>query len=218
MEEGIAEISGILQIILGSFALSIVHAMIPNHWLPLIAISKAEGWGRSDTVWITTVAAGAHTLSTIIIGIAVGLAGYRLSASYEFVTRTVAPSILIILGLIYIIIEIQAKGHYHHHVKIISGDRKSKMAMMASLSVAMFFSPCLEIEAYYFTAGTLGWRGIWAVSLVYFFATIAGIVLLVLLGRRGIDRLNWHFLEHHEKALTAVILITVGILAFFVDI
>ena len=88
---------------------------------------------------------------------------------------------------------------------------------MASLSVAMFFSPCLELEAYYFTAGTLGWRGIGVVSAIYFFITVLAIVLLVLLGRRGIEKLNWHFLEHHEKGVTAAVLIVVGILAYFID-
>jgi hypothetical protein len=196
----------------------VVHALIPNHWIPLIAISKAENWTRRETFWIAAVAAAAHTCSTILIGIAVGFAGYKLSASYEFITRTIAPSILIILGLIYVVMEFRGSGHHHDHLKGVPAGRKSRLAILASLSLAMFFSPCLELEAYYFTAGALGWRGIAAVSVVYFIITVTGIVLLVLIGRRGIDKLNWHFLEHHEKGLTAAALIAVGILAFFIDI
>jgi hypothetical protein len=207
-----------LQILIGSLALSVVHALIPNHWIPLVAISKAESWTRRETLWISTITAAAHTASTILIGIAVGFAGYRLSTSYEFITRTVAPSILIVLGIVYLVMEFRGSGHHHHHIENVPTKRKSKTAIVTSLSLAMFFSPCLELEAYYFTAGTLGWRGITAVSLVYFFITVTGIVLLVFIGRRGIDRLKWHFLEHHEKALTATVLIAVGILAFFIDI
>jgi cytochrome c biogenesis protein CcdA len=207
-----------LQILIGSFALSVVHALIPNHWIPLIAISRTEKWSRRETLGITAVTASAHTLSTILIGIAIGMAGYKLSTSYEFVARIATPSILIILGIIYFILERRGSGHHHEHIKTVKTKRKSKFAITISLSAAMFFSPCLELEAYYLTAGTLGWRGIIAVSAVYFFITVSGIILLVFLGQKGIDRLNWHFLEHHEKGLTGAVLIAVGILAYFIDI
>lgn len=32
-----------ISIVLGSFLLSIVHALVPNHWIPLVAIGKTEG-------------------------------------------------------------------------------------------------------------------------------------------------------------------------------
>jgi hypothetical protein len=125
---------------------------------------------------------------------------------------------LIILGIVYFILERRGSGHHHEHIKTVTTKRKSKFAITISLSAAMFFSPCLELEAYYLTAGTLGWRGIGAVSVVYFVITVLGIVLLVFLGQKGIEKLNWHFLEHHEKGLTAAVLIAVGILAYFIDI
>jgi hypothetical protein len=122
------------------------------------------------------------------------------------------------LGVVYIILERRGSGHHHEHIKTVQTKRKSKFAITISLSAAMFFSPCLELEAYYLTAGTMGWRGISAVSAVYFFITVSGIVLLVFLGQKGIDRLNWHFLEHHEKGLTGAVLVAVGILAYFIDV
>jgi len=60
------------QIISGSFLLSIVHAAIPNHWLPLVAVSKSEQWRLSETLTITAITGFAHTLSTIIIGLIIG--------------------------------------------------------------------------------------------------------------------------------------------------
>jgi len=43
----------------------------------------------------------------------------------------------------------------------------------------MFFSPCLEIEAYFFVASNLGWTGIIKVSMIYTIITISGMLLLV---------------------------------------
>jgi hypothetical protein len=80
----------------------------------------------------------------------------------------------------------------------------------------MFLSPCLEIEAYYFTAGTHGWPAIIGVSLVYLVVTLSGMLLLVYLGFRGLEKLRWTYLEHHEKQVTGITLIILGILAYLV--
>lgn len=212
-----------IQIFIGSLLLSIVHALIPSHWLPMIAISKAEKWSERETLTVTAITATAHTLSTVIIGIIVGLIGYKLSESYHYITHYVAPVILIALGLVYFLLEYRhskLKGeHHHHHIDIdgIVQKRKSKRSIVLTLSIAMFFSPCLEIEVYYFTASSLGWLGISIVSIVYFFITVLGILALVYFASKGVKKLRWHFLEHHDKLLSGIILVLVGLLAFFVE-
>jgi cadmium resistance protein CadD (predicted permease) len=82
----------------------------------------------------------------------------------------------------------------------------------------MFFSPCIEIEAYYFHAGTGGWLGIAIVSIIYLIFTVFGMVLLVYLGRQGVEKIRWNFLEHHEKMITGIVLIVLGIFAYFIKI
>lgn len=215
--------SPLLQIFIGSFLLSIVHALIPSHWLPLVAIGKAEKWSSSETTTIAVITAVSHTLSTVVIGIIVGLVGYKLSETYHFITHYFAPVILIILGMFYFFLEYRhskIKTEHHHHqldVDKLVKQKKSKKSIVLTLSIAMFFSPCLEIEVYYFTASRLGWIGIGLVSVVYFFVTVLGIVFLVYLASKGVERLKWHFLEHHEKLISGIVLVFVGILAFFVD-
>ncbi len=81
----------------------------------------------------------------------------------------------------------------------------------------MFFSPCIELESYYFTAGTFGWMGIIAVSIVYLIVTVGAMVSLVALGMKGIDRFNWQFLEKNDKAIIGVVLILVGLTTYFVN-
>ena len=207
-----------IQILIGGFVLSVIHASIPNHWIPLVAISKTENWSRNETLWVTAIAGGAHTISTILIGIIVGLVGYKLSSTHEFITRVVAPSILVILGFIYLIVDLKSSHHHRNPVEIGSISKKSKLTIITSLSIAMFFSPCIEIEAYYFTAGTLGWLGIAVVSIVYLIVTVLGMLLLVDLGRKGVEKIKWHFLEHHEKRVTGLVLIVLGVFAYFIKI
>ena len=212
------------QIILGSLLLSIVHASIPSHWLPIIAISKTEKWNETETLKVTAITAFSHTLSTVIIGFIVGLIGYKLSESYHLITHIAAPIILILLGSIYFFLEyrhslITNEHHHHHHIDVngIINKRKNKSSIVFALCVAMFFSPCLEIEVYYFTASRLGWAGIGIVSTIYLFITVLGMMILVYFGSRGVQKLKWHFLEHHDKLVSGIVLVLVGIMAFFVE-
>lgn len=204
------------QIVVGSFVLSIIHALIPNHWLPLIAIGKAERWTQRETLSATLITALAHIASTIIIGIVVGFVGYKLSGAFELISAIIAPSVLVILGLVYIITDLLHAQHHEHAHLSVDKNAKSRFAILASLSLAMFLSPCIELEAYYFHAGTLGWAGIFVVSAVYALVTPSLMVTLVFLGSKGLDRFNWHFLEHHMRKITGIILIALGLMAFFV--
>jgi nickel/cobalt exporter len=209
------------QIFIGSLILSTIHALIPNHWLPLIAVGKTEKWTFNQTLWATVITGVAHTLSTIIIGIVVGLIGYKLAAKYSVISETIAPGILIGLGLIYIFRDFLSHKHNHtHEFKPLDkepGQNKSRwIAILTSLSIAMFLTPCIEIEAYYFQAGTIGWTGIFIVSAVYLITTVVIMLFLVYLGMKGVKTFKIHFLEHHEKGITGIVLVTLGILALIV--
>jgi putative Mn2+ efflux pump MntP len=204
------------QIFVGSVILSIIHALIPNHWLPLIAIGKTERWTQRETLSATLITALAHIASTILIGIAVGFIGYKLSGAFELISSIIAPLVLVILGLVYIIADmLHAQHHEHSHLSV-DKNIKSRFAILVSLSLALFLSPCIELEAYYFQAGTLGWTGILIVSAVYALVTPSLMVILVFLGTKGLDKFNWHFLEHHMRKITGIILIALGLLAYFV--
>lgn len=208
------------QIIIGAFLLSIIHASIPNHWIPLVALSKSEKWTEKFTMSATAIAGFSHTLSTIIIGIIVGFLGYKLSGSYSFIVGVIAPSLLILLGLIYLVLSMKANKHHNHshshEIHINDVKKKTTAAIFLTLTISMFFSPCLEIEAYYFVASNLGWQGIIAVSVIYTVVTITGMLLLVRLGMKGVQKIKSHFLEHHEKTITGALLIILGIAGYFI--
>ncbi len=205
------------QVFIGSLFLSLIHALIPNHWLPLIAVGKAEKWTRNQSLLATLITGFAHTLSTIFIGIVVGFAGYKLSSEYSVISGTIAPLILAGLGITYIMLDFR-----HHHPaehEILNGTAPGKprwTAILTSLSIAMFLTPCLEIEAYYFQAGSIGRTGIFIVSAVYLATTLAVMLILVFLGMKGANTFRSHLLEHHEKRLTGLVLLALGILALFV--
>lgn len=205
-----------IEILVGSVLLSVVHFLLPNHWLPLVTLSRSERWTLPETINVTVLAAFAHTGSTIALGIVIGLIGYRLSGRYESFATVAAPLILLGMGLLYFTTGSRHAGHAHFPDQA-RLRRKSKAAPIVSLCVAMFFSPCFEIEPYFLAAGAFGWPGIGMISAAYLLVSVTGMTLMVWIGYRSLQRLQWHWLEDHEKKITGTVLIGMAIAAFYVQ-
>lgn len=86
-----------------------------------------------------------------------------------------------------------------------------------ALVVAMFLSPCLEIEAYFLMAGTKGWWAVATIAGLYLIISVTGMVLWVRLAYKGILKLNWHSVEHKAGIVTGWTLIITGIISFFIS-
>ncbi len=201
-----------VSIILGSLVLSVLHALIPNHWLPVLAIGRKENWTIAETTSVTLMSGLSHALSTVLIGVGVGLLGLQLADRISGFTHFIAPSVLIGLGLFYIYQHHRHK-HFHFHTEV---NAKPKSNIVFGLATAMFFSPCLEIEAYFLMAGAHGWSHVAVLALLYSVVTVLGMVIWVRLAYKGLFKLNWHLLEHNAGIITGVTLIVTGIASFFI--
>jgi len=201
------------QIIIGSFLISLLHAVIPNHWLPVLAIGKKEGWTLSETSRVTFVAGLAHVVSTVIIGFILGLIGSKLSDHINNFTRIIGPTVLIMMGLYFVR---QHYIHHHFHLQNERLEKKTKRSIILALIVAMFFSPCLEIEAYFLLAGAKGWYFMAAIALMYSLVSIAGMLIWIRIGYKGLKKLNSHKWEHNAGIVTGIVLIVTGVISFFI--
>lgn len=200
------------QLILGSLSLSVVHALIPNHWLPIVTIAKAEKWKIGETIGSTAIIAFFHLLSSIIVGFLIGLAGIKIFEEYEQISRLIVMIILIVMGIAFFF---YGDRHSHEHIDV--SNKKSKIAIITSLSIGMFFSPCLELDAYYLQAANFGLKGLIVVSLVYLIVTISCIIGLVYLTYKGINKFKSDFIEKYASRITGVILVILGILGYFIE-
>lgn len=202
------------SIIVGSVLLSLLHAVIPNHWLPVLAIGKKENWTLREVTEVTFLSGLAHALSTIVIGIIIGYIGLQLAENVRHFTHFVAPVVLVILGLFFIY---QHHRHKHFHLHQIPKPARSKKKIIIALVVAMFLSPCMEIEAYFLLAGTKGLGAVAIIAALYLLITVTGMVLWVRLAYKGILKLNWHTLEHNSGIITGYTLVATGVIAYFIS-
>ncbi len=201
------------SILLSGLALSVLHAVIPNHWIPLVTLSKKEKWSLPQTLKITIFAGGAHVLSTVMIGLLISMLSFKLSQDFEKWTSWISPALLVALGIYFLY-----QHYYHHHFHIdTSGKQKSIRRQIRIIVIAMFFSPCLEIEALYIMAGQHSWSLTLWLTLLYVVVTLTGMLVWVYVVYQGMERLNrnWHKLEHSSGIIAGIILIATGLLSFF---
>jgi nickel/cobalt exporter len=200
----------LLPILSGALILSILHALIPSHWLPVLVVGREQGWEPWRILWVTLWAGTAHVASTVIFGVVLAILGRSLSGQVEAFSAWVAPGILIIWGVIYVY------RHYRHqHFHLSHASDRGLIVM--SLLIAMFFSPCLEIEGYFIAAGHYGWYFVLTLALLYSVVTLAGMMIWMRLALSGLKQLDWHAWEHNAGLVTGIILIFSGVLLFVLE-
>jgi len=201
------------SIIAGTILLAMVHALIPNHWLPLVAVARAEGWKQKEVTSITFIAALAHVTGTVVLGLILGFIGKQLQKDYGNTIYIVSSVLLIVFGLIYFTVNLP--HHHHSEQKDLAGYKRSKNKWILIFIVMMFLSPCLEVESLFLSAGAYCMVLVGLMAVIYALVSISGIMLLVNLGYKGVTLLPASFIEHNEKRISGMVLIIVGVVSFF---
>lgn len=201
------------SLVAGSLVLSLLHALIPNHWLPILAIARKENWSLAQTTRITLLAGLAHAASTVIIGLMLAWLGWELSSYLVRFGLFAGPVLLIALGVFFIY---QHSRHHHFHLHG-RPEQATHSRIVMSLALAMFLSPCFEIEPYFLLAGA---ESLWfagSIAMLYSIITVTGMVVWVRLTYKTLLKLNWHSLEHNAGIITGITLIATGILSFLIQ-
>lgn len=204
----------ISELIIGTLTISILHALIPSHWIPILAFEKKFKWTRQQTFRITLISALAHALSTVLLGIAIGLLSFKVSKEYEHISTIASSILLVVLGLVFII-----RHHKHNHFHLHNEGELQQLSskkIITVLVMGMFLSPCLEIEGYFILAGTAGIKYIFLVSFLYILISVLGILIWLSFAKQILKKINAHKIEHNAGLISGVVLILTGILNYFV--
>ena len=76
----------------------VLHTIVPDHWVPITLIARQRGWSRSETARAALQAGIGHVLSTLLIALAVWLAGAAFAQRFGHIVDTVSSLALIAFG------------------------------------------------------------------------------------------------------------------------
>jgi nickel/cobalt transporter (NicO) family protein len=184
----------------GVVSISLLHSLVPHHWLPFVAVGKRQGWTGKKTLGVLSLGAVVHTLSTIMVGVLVGLLGHQIDRHFETFHGVVPGLVLIAFGSGYILSSFR---HFHHEV--------SDKIAASTLILMLGLSPCVVVAPFFLILGPMGISAIIKVSLVMAILSVAGMTLLGWLAMHGLNFLKLEWLETNESRIMGIVLMFLGV-------
>lgn len=194
------------------FAVAFLHAALPTHWLPFVLVGRAQKWSTSRTLGVTLLAGLGHVALTILLGLALVVAGLALQPSLGGVFHWIVGGLMVSVGVFYIL-----RGRHSHAMpeagrKAYASDR----AAIAALVTLLTLSPCEAFLPYYLAGMEHGWQAFLVLSAVLMAATSAGMLIFTGLSLAGFKRLGLQWVERYEETILGAALVVVGLaVAFF---
>ncbi len=193
------------SLIFATLIIAVVHAIMPDHWLPFVLVGKAQKWSNKKTISIAVLAGLGHVSVTTILGLIVAGIGIEISKVTERSVEPLAGIILVFLGTAYIYLFFK-KNHHSHEVNL------SDKAAVMSLITILTFSPCLAVLPVFFAASSFGWKIIVPLAIILWLGTVGGMSIMVATASFGLKKVEHPSLERYEKLILGTILMFLGII------
>jgi nickel/cobalt transporter (NicO) family protein len=214
------------------------HAILPDHWVPLAVLGRSRRYPLSRVARLSGLAGVAHVLLSIVLGAVIIAIGLRFRSSIQSAQDTIIGCLLIATGLGFIVFELtghghghnpDGQGHHHHHHGDDDDDGhghdddhddgenlherrgvRGLAAVMVPFGAAA--SPDLTILPVFLAATTVGVATAIGSVVIFAAVTIGTIVGLTLTAVTGGYQIRGEWLERWGNAITAFVLVLVGLL------
>jgi nickel/cobalt exporter len=219
--------SEMMVLLVSAATLGMIHTLLgPDHYLPFIVLSKARNWSRTRTLWITFVAGVGHISGSVVlgmIGIAMGISLSRLEA-IEASRGNLVGWMLIAFGIgytVYGIYKYYRKGAHVHlpaflrprsiRHQDLDQDEEAINLTPWILFLIFVFGPCeVLIPMLIYPASQHSGLGVFLVALVFGIATIGTMLVVVMLGYRGLSLVRFKGREHQLHIYAGLIILAAG--------
>ena len=216
-------------LVLSACSTAVIHALIPDHWLPFALLARAENWSERKLLSLVGLTGALHVLVSLSLGAALAVAGSaagrvaeRIGASLE----TIAGALLVLFGVAYGLWAHRrearahdrheagdkeaAPAHLHAHGHLLSrlsGRRASAWALVAIIGI----SPCVLLQPILFASAAEGTGVALAAAAGFAFGTIATMLVVAAVARRGLERITLGFFTRWGDLLSGLVIAAVGV-------
>jgi len=205
---------GVLVVVAGSAVVGVIHALLPDHWVPFVVLSKARRWDLRRS--LTAVVAGglAHLASTAALGLLLAILGARAIERIGPAAELTGAGILAVFGVVLSLRGMKAarKGGHRHE------ELPSDLAPAGGgprdhiLTGAVFgLRPCAEAIPIFFAATAYGLTSSLLAIGVWVAATLGTMIAVVLVSLLGLRSLRVDAFERYGELTAGAVVLLMGL-------
>jgi len=220
--------TGIL-LFLSSCTTAIIHALIPDHWLPFVLMARTERWSDRRTVLLVALAGLIHVLVSFAVAAAAILLGsspaQQLAQGAGTSLELLAGVLLVLFGLIYGVGAHYREARAHSHRESVSKEPTPHIhahghllerwfhgALSAGALVAIIgVSPCVLLQPILFGAAAQGPLVMVAAATGFAVCTLGTMVGVTMAAGRGMRRLELPFFTRYGDLLSGLLIAGIGL-------
>jgi hypothetical protein len=224
-----------LLLFLSACSTAIIHALIPDHWLPFALMARAQSWTLRRTLSMVGITGAIHVGVSIALGAVVFAAGSgtarRIAGHFQSSSGIVGGWLMLLFGVGYGLMAHfrEARAHHagghapapledaaagrpglHAHGHLLSHWSRGTITGGALVAV-IGISPCVLLQPILFAAGAEGPAVAAACASGFAFCTVATMVAVTWAAARGIERLNLPFFARFGDLASGLVLAAIGL-------
>ena len=106
-----------LLLLIGAAAMvAILHSVLPDHWVPLAVVARAQRWNLLRVGRITFLASLGHVLASLLLGGVIAMIGLQFQREIDTQQGHIVGMVLVLTGLLFLIWNLLGRGpHRHQH-------------------------------------------------------------------------------------------------------
>jgi len=205
---------GTSPLILGAVLVGAIHMSAPDHWVTLSLLGKVAEWSRSRLLLMSLMAALGHVLLSVALGLAIVEVGILFTASLSGQIAFWTGVLMLVVGLAYGArellsnrIEDYQKEAEREYLK--AGGRAGRNVGYFAVLGALL-SPDLSILPIFVLAVPVGISLAIDTAVAFGAAAILALLVFVLLGSWGLDRIFEKVPPKYNDALVGFVVAAVG--------
>lgn len=229
--------TSIALLILAAGTVAILHSILPDHWVPLAVVARAERWSIGRVARLSALASVGHVLTSVILGGVIAVVGLQFQRQIDVQQGRLVGSVLIVTGLAFLVWGLTGHGHHHDHDEHsptahaattatiaedhatdqrIAGPQQTRAKRIAAIVVpfGIAASPDLTILPVALAASAVSGLTVAGVLVVFAAVTIATFVGLTVLATLAGYQIKGEWLERNATTITALVLIAIGAVAY----
>jgi nickel/cobalt exporter len=201
-------------LLLGALLVGALHMSATDHWVTLCLLSKVAKWSRGRLLLTSLVTCLGHVLLSVALGFAIALVGVLFTESLSAEIAFGTGVLMLVVGLVYSARELLSNRPEDYQQEAereylkAGGSRGRKVGYFAVLGAAL--SPDLSILPIFILAVPVGFSLATDTAVAFGAASILSLLILVLLGSWGLDRVFEKVPPKYNAALVGFVVAAVG--------